>query len=325
MRQGIHFADIHAHERAHLRPLERRLEKHHVAFGEDAAVVVHASFRPPETGAWNVQVFHGLGDKGYTTNPIFLQRRRFPRVRTALNMVLRRLGLGAPFLRPPARPGRRSGRYEQVNAYGPRFADQLEDMLHDVDVTTFGHVALNEHAHIRPDPEGPLLWLPTWDNRRYLGGPNQSSLGPFAHEVALVNEHVPVRLKVHPLTISHGQDAEARAELARVGVDMVSSGADPYKLLDGVRGVLTDTSSIGFEAYCMGFPVAIAVPHGVRHTGLHAELAERATVLRSGKPDLLAWAEDPSNDHDRGWMEDLLSRPDRARNDAFARDLASRA
>ncbi len=290
-----------------------------------AEVVVAAAAGPPVKGAWNAQVFHGLGDKGYTLNPIFLQRGRFPRLRTAANMVLRTFRLPAPFLRPPAHPGRRPSRYEQVNAYGPRFRDALQTMLKDAEVTSFGHVALNELGPVRHDPEGPVLWLPTWDNRRYLGGAQQSSLVPFAHEVALTSRHVPIRVKYHPLTLVHGQAADARAELERQpGIEVVAPDKDPYSMLRGIRGVLTDTSSLGFEAYCLGLPVALARPSDYRYTGLHQELAVRVPVMSSGKPDLLAWAESPKEQVDQRWIDDLLFRPTSARNDDFAADLRQR-
>ncbi len=323
MRKGVHFSMRHPHERAHLAPLARRLKSIRAGSPEVADVVVHPDTRPPTKGAWNVQVFHGLGDKGYTGNPIFLQRGRFPRLRTAANRFLRTFHLPAPFLRPPTKPGRRAGRYEQVNAYGPRFRDRFEDMLRDVHVSTHGHVALNDRT-FRHDPDGPILWLPTWDNRKYLGGPDQSSLGPFAHEVALVSRHVPVRVKYHPLSVAYDQHAEQRAELAREpGVEVVATD-DPYDLLDGVAGVLTDTSSLGFEAYCMGIPVGLATPPKVRHHHLHAELAARCPVLHSGRPDLLAWAEGPEAGHDAKWVRDLLYKPEPRRNDAFAADLVAR-
>ncbi len=278
--------------------------------------------RPPQRGAWNIQVFHGLGDKGYTGNPLFLQRGRFPRVRTALNRISASLGLPAHWLAPPRRPGCKKSRYEQVNAYGPRLADHLESILRDAEISRFGHVALNERGPPRIDPEGPLLWMPTWDNHRYLGGANQSSLTGFAHEVALVSRHVPVRVKFHPHTLRHDQDRKARQELQKAdGVESVPPEADPYPLLDGIRGILTDTSSLGFEAYCLGIPVALAHPTGVQYRGLHAELAERVTVLSAGKPDLLAWAEAPDPTHDRAWARDLLFDPSRARNDAFAAQI----
>lgn len=322
MRHGVHFDLRHAHERGHLAPLRRRLPAQLAGKPEVASVEVMPDTRPPVRGAWNIQVFHGLGDKGYTGNPIFLQKGRWPRLRTAANMVARSLRLPGPFLRPPERPGRRPSVYEQVNAYGPRFKDRFEDMLDDVVISTFGHIALNEQARFRVDPDGPLLWMPTWDNRRYLGGPNQSSLGPFAHEVALASRHVPVRVKLHPLSLRHDQDVAARTELERAeGVDLVPADADPYGLLDGCRGLLTDSSSLGFEAYCMGVPVAIAIPNGVRPRGLHAELAERTHVLHSGKPDLLGWAEAPRYPGDKAWARDLLYAPSPSQNDAFAADV----
>lgn len=320
MQAGIHFVVGHAHEAAHVAPLRRRLAD----ATDGRRVVVWADARPPEPGAWNVQVFHGLGDKGYTINPLFLQRGRWPRLRTALNMALRTLRLPAPFLRPPARPGRRASRYEQVNAYGPRFRDRLDEMLRDAVVSQHGHVALNEIGSLRADPEGPILWLPTWDNRAYLGGPRQSSLAPFAHEVALVSRHVPVQIKYHPLTLAHRQDAQARAELEREEGVEVLDGEDPYPMLRGVRGVLTDTSSLGFEAYCLGLPVALARPTDFAYEGLHDELAQRVPVLSSGRPDLIRWAEAPPAEQDQAWVRDLLYEPKPQRNDDFARDLRGR-
>ena len=325
MRHGVHFDIRHPHERAHVRPLAQRLRHLRAGQPDVAEVVVSPDTRVPVRDAWNVQVFHGLGDKGYTFNPNFLQRGRFPRVRTALTMAARRLRLPFNFTRPPARPGRRPSRYQQVNAYGPRFHDLLSDMLRDVEVSDFGHVALNDRSGVRPDPDGPLLWMPTWDNRRFLGGPNQSSLGAFAREVALVSRHVPVLLKAHPLTLRFQQDTAALQHLAKEpGVTMVDAGTDPYTLLGGVRGLLTDTSSLGFEAYCMGLPVGVARPPRVQHRGLHAELAQRTHVLHSGRPDLLRWAEAPEAPSDARWMRDLLYAPSPGRNDAFAADLDAR-
>lgn len=316
----------HAHERAHLAPLERRLADIRAGDASVAQVVVSADARPPIKGAWDVQVFHGLGDKGYTLNPIFLQRGRFPRLRTAANMVLRAMHLPAPFLRPPAHPMRRRSRYDQVNAYGPRFRDALETMLSDAEVSSFGHVALNDIGSIKADPEGPVLWLPTWDNRRYLGGAQQSSLVPFAHEVALTSRHVPIRVKYHPLTLVHGQAQQARGELERQpGVEVLPADADPYAALRGIRGVVTDTSSLGFEAYCLGLPVALARPADYRYKGLHQELAVRVPVMSSGKPDMLAWAEAPAEKHDQSWIDDLLFRPGASRNNDFAAELRLRA
>ncbi|MCA1818951.1 MAG: hypothetical protein LC620_02680, partial [Halobacteriales archaeon] len=93
IRPGIAFPHRHPHEMAHLRPLISRLQDMLVAPPARAAVVVLAESRPPVRGAWNVQVFHGLGDKGYTLNPVFLQRGHFPRLRTALNLPLSMLRL----------------------------------------------------------------------------------------------------------------------------------------------------------------------------------------------------------------------------------------
>lgn len=321
----MHFAIRHPHERTHLAGLESRLLDLRAGSPSAARVAVHADTRAPLPGAWDVQVFHGLGDKGYTLNPLFLQRGRWPRARTAANRLLRALRLPAPFLRPPAHPGRRRGRYEQVNAYGPRFRDRLEEMLEDVEVSRYGHVALND-TKVRADPDGPLLWMPTWDNRKYLGGTLQSSLGPFAHEVALVSEHVPIRLKYHPLTLVHDQAAAGRGELERQpGIEVAPATDDPYELLDGVRGILTDTSSLGFEAYCLGIPVGLARPPGLRYEGMHAELAARVPVFSAGRPDLLAWAEAPDADQDTSWRDDLIYRPAPTRNDAFAQDLRAKA
>lgn len=322
VRHGIHFSIRHPHEAAHLAPLKERLLDVRAGSSDVAEVVLHAASDPPQKHAWNVQVFHGLGDKGYTLNPIFLQKGRHPKLRTALNVLLRSLGLPARFLQPPERPGRRQGRYEQCNAYGPRFRDRLEEMLKGTVVSTYGHPALNDLPKPRIDPEGPLLWLPTWDNRRYLGGQQQSSLAPFAHEVSLVSKHVPVRIKYHPLTLVYDQDRKARYELeSRAGIQIVREASDAYSLLDGIRGVITDTSSIGFEAYCLGIPVGLARPSGFQYHGLHAELAERTPTFSSGRPDLLQWAESPQATFDRAWAEDLLVPPSPERNDAFAAAL----
>ena len=291
-----------------------------------AGVVVLAESRAPIRGAWNVEIFHGLGDKGYTLNPIFLQRGRYPRLRTALNLPLSLLRLPAPFLRAPVKPGRRASRYQQLNAYGPRWADLFEDMVRGAVVSRHGHVALNETEGIARDPEGPLVWLPTWDNRRYLGGRNQSSLETFAADVQRVAARVPVLLKVHPLTERHGHAKALRRRLADTkGVTVAPAGTGAYQVLEGARGLLTDTSSLGFEAFCSGLPVAIARNPGVALHGLHAELAERASVFAPGDAAILDWAESPSPPADDAWARDLLSEPRRSRNDAFAAALREKA
>lgn len=301
-------------------PLRARLGDAPVA---DSEVVVHADTRPPVRGAWNVQVFHGLGDKGYTGNPLFLQRGRFPRARTALDMAARRLGRRTRLLEAPPNAYRRAGRYEQVNAYGPRFADHFEQLLADTVVSRHGHVALNERPPQR-GPAGPVLWLPTWDNSAFLGGPNQSGLGRFADAVAgAAQAGNPVRVKLHPHTVAYDQEAEARARLASAGVEVVPADADVYALLDGARAVLTDTSSLGFEAACAGLPVAVARPADVGLGGLHAELEQRVPVL--APDDVEAWMADPEPFTDTAWARDLLFAPRPERNDAFAAELAARA
>ncbi len=310
---------------AHIGPLMARVQDVLVPPPQRATVVVHADTRPPQRGAWNVQIFHGLGDKGYTTNPLFLQRRRLVRLRTAGNMALRLARLPAPLLRAPARPGKRRSRYEQVNAYGPRWADLFAGFLRDVEISRFGHVALNETAGLEADPDGPLVWLPTWDNRAYLGGANQSSLAPFAEEVMRVARTVPVLVKMHPLTISHGQSAAVRKRLATApGVTVAPADADPYALLQGARAVLTDTSSLGLEAFCAGLPVGLAVNPGLEMEGLNGELAERVPQHSLGRPTILAWAEAPPPPSDTAWASDLLFAPEPQRNDAFAAMLRSR-
>jgi hypothetical protein len=326
VRHGIAFPHRQEHEAAHLRPLMDRLHDVLASQPRRARVAVLAESRPPVRGAWNVQVFHGLGDKGYTCNPLFLQRRRFPRARTALNWPLAKLRLPAPFLRPPPRAGRRRSRYEQVNAYGPRWADLFDGMLKDVEVSRFGHAALNETGGLRTDPDGPLLWLPTWDNRAYLGGANQSSLETFAQQVLALAEEVPVLLKVHPLTARHNQAAAVRKRLAGArNVTVAPPAESPYRLLEGCRAVLTDTSSLGFEAYCSGLPVAIARNPGVAFHGIHAEMAERAPVFAPGERGLAEWALAPPPPADAAWARDLLYAPDPRRNDAFAARLRERA
>ncbi len=301
-----------------------RLQDVLVAPPEKASVVVQAASDPPVRGAWNVQVFHGLGDKGYTLNPLFLQRRRFPRVRTAFNMPLARLRLPAPFLRPPARPGRRRSRYDQLNAYGPRWVDLLEERVKDATISRHGHVALNEMGGLTTDPEGPVVWLPTWDNRAYLGGPEQSSLRTFADAVMDMARTVPVLVKLHPLTVRHDQQAAVRRRLAAApGITMAPADAAPYRLLEGARAVLTDTSSLGFEAYCSGLPVALARNPRVPLPGLHRELAERVPIFGVGE-SLRAWAEAPDPASDTAWAEDLLYPPVPGRNDAFAAELRGR-
>ncbi len=322
MRAGVAFPHRHPHERTHLAPLMERLADLLVTPPREAAVVVQADTRPPVRGAWNVQVFHGLGDKGYTGNPLFLQRGRLPRVRTVLNRPLAALHLPAPFLRPPRRPGRRRSRYQEVNAYGKRFEDHFRSILRGLEVGRFGHVALNELEGLRPDPHGPVVWLPTWDNRAFLGGAGQSSLPAFAAEVARAAHEVPFTVKYHPLTVAHHQAARARRLLASApGVDVVPADTDPYRLLRGARAVLTDSSSLGFEAYCLGFPVAVAKPPRVHLGGLHGELEERTVVLHAGRPGLSEWAHDPPPPSDTKWARDLLDPPARRRNDAFAAHL----
>jgi len=290
-----------------------------------ANVVVWADTRPPQRGAWNVQVFHGLGDKGYTTNPLFLQQRRFVRVRTAGNMAMRLFRLPAPFLSAPANPGKRRSRYQQINAYGPRWADLFAGVTRDADISRFGHVALNETAGLEGDPDGPVVWLPTWDNRRYLGGANQSSLEPFVDEVIAMARDVPVLVKLHPLTVAHNQAAAARRRLSQApGVTVAPADADPYTLLQGARAVLTDTSSLGLEAYCAGLPVALALGDDVRPTGLNAELAERVPRHSPATRTIRAWAETPTPPSDAAWSRDLLFEPNTRRNDAFAATLRAR-
>lgn len=296
-----------------------------------ARVVVAAASEPPVRGAWNVQVFHGLGDKGYTLNPLFLQRRRFPRVRTALNRPLSLLRLPAPFLRPPAQAGIRACRYQQLNAYGPRWLDLFAEIVRDVQVSRHGHVALNESNGLQQDSEGPIVWLPTWDNRAYLGGPNQSSLETFAPQVMQMARTVPVLVKLHPLTVRHGQAAAVRKKLARApGITLAPADASAYRILEGARAVLTDTSSLGFEAYCSGLPVALARNPGVHHRGIHAELAERVpsftpTEPTHGENGLVAWAHAPASASDTAWARDMLYEPSRRRNDLFAAELRERS
>ncbi|HUR62064.1 MAG TPA: hypothetical protein VM286_06840 [Candidatus Thermoplasmatota archaeon] len=326
MRSGIAFPHRHAHEAAHLRPLMDRLHDVMASRQGDARVVVLAESRAPVRGAWNVQVFHGLGDKGYTCNPLFLQRGRFPRLRTAVNLPLSRLRLPAPFLRPPRHAGRRRSRYQQVNAYGPRWADLFSDLLRDVEVSRFGHVALNDAGGLHADPDGPLVWLPTWDNRAYMGGADQSSLETFAQRVIAVAADTPVLVKLHPLTVRHGQAKAVRRRLAATpNVTMAPPEASAHRLLEGCRGVLTDTSSLGFEAYCSGLPVGIARNPGVHFEGLHAELAERTPVFAPGGEGLAEWARSPAPAADTAWARDLLYAPEPRRNDAFAAQLRERA
>ncbi len=256
---------------------------------------------------------------------MYLQRRRFPRVRTAANLLAGRLGLPARFLQPPARPGRRASRYQQVNAYGPRLADHLEGMLRGAEVSRFGHVALNELGRLEPNRDGPLLWLPTWDNSAFLGGVNQSGLDAFAE--TLVDSGVRLKVKLHPHTVAHDQSPEARRLLAATPhVEVVEAGANVYDLLAGARAVVTDTSSLGFEAYCAGLPVAIARPADAGLGGLHAELEQRVSVFTPANDrDLLAWLEAPERPSDQAWARELLFEPGPERNDAFASQLRGQA
>lgn len=315
---GVAFPVRHAHEHFHVAPLQRRLGD--VPGRGRPSVVVWPDTRPPVRGAWNVQVFHGLGDKAYTTNPLFLQRGRAPRVRTALNVLARTVRSRANFLRPPLASGRRRSRYEQVNAYGKRWEDLFSSFLVDVALTRFGHVALNERELRGPQPGGRLLWLPTWDNRKYLGGPNQSSLDSFAPAVARLARDHAVEVKYHPLTIDHDQGREARRLVERAGARIKAGGTDPYDMLSRARGVLTDSSSLGFEAFACGIPVAILRPPGVTSSGLHAELDARVDVF-APDDDLAGWAAQPPAPRDRAWREDILAPPMRKRNDEFAAQL----
>ncbi len=289
-----------------------RLRDVHAAPPRKPRVAVLAASDPPVAGAWNVQLFHGLGDKAYTLNPVFLQRGRFPRARTAMNIAAGMVGLPRRWLAPPAQVTPRRCRYQQLNAYGPRWVDLFAERVKDVDVTRFGHVALNELEGLRSDPDGPVLWLPTWDNRRTMGGPMQSSLDPMAADVmALARSGVPVLIKLHPLTVANGQAHRVRRELAATsGIDMVPADSSAYKVLEGCRGVLTDTSSMGFEAYAAGLPVAVVTNPGVRPTGLHEELAERAARVEPGDASLAAWAERPEPPADHAWASDLLFPPE---------------
>jgi hypothetical protein len=323
VRPGVAFPHQHPHEAAHLGPLMARLTDLLVVPPTEAAVIVQADTKPPVAGAWNVQLFHGLGDKGYTGNPLFLQKGRMPRFRTALNLPLAMLGLPAPFLRPPARPGKKRSRYQQVNAYGPRWADWFDETLSDVQITRFGHVALNDMEGLSSDPEGPVVWMPTWDNRRFLGGRNQSSLHAFAADVArIAHSGIPFIVKFHPLTVRRRQSPMVRRMLEQApNVTVAPADSGPYSLLQGCRGVLTDTSSIGFEAYAMGFPVAVLRPSGVRHKGLHKELADRVPVFDATRPGLEKWAESPEHPADARWARDLMDPPRRKSNDAFAAQL----
>lgn len=312
----------HPHEKVHLTPLRRRFR---LVDPEHAKVVVQADTRKPTRGAWNVQIFHGLGDKGYTGNPLFLQKGRMPRLRTAANVMCNAVGIDGPFLRAPANPGKRMGRYQQVNAYGPRLRDHLEDTL-DTYVSTYGHVVLNELPKPKVNPKGPVLWLPSWDNRKFLGKSHPSSLEPFHREVILAAREIPFQVRYHPNTVNHEQNAQARARLKSAsGVKVVSQRMDPYRLLDGVRAVFTDSSSLGFEAYCLGIPVGVAHAKGVATAGLHKELEERCPVLESGKPDLIEWARSPDRTSDQAWLRDLLFAPSIKVNDKFAQELQERA
>jgi hypothetical protein len=210
-----------------------------------------------------------------------------------------------------------------VNAYGPRWADLFEDMLHGAHITRFGHVALNEMEGLSSDPEGPVVWMPTWDNRTFLGGPNQSSLHAFAADVARI-AHTGVRfiVKCHPLTVRRRQSTLARRMLQEApNVTVAPADSEPYPLLQGARCVLTDTSSLGFEAYCMGLPVAVLRPPGVRHKSLHKEMAERVPVFDSTRPGLDKWCLDPEPPTDARWARDLMDAPRRKQNDAFAAQL----
>jgi hypothetical protein len=325
VRSGIAFPHRQPHEAAHLRPLMDRLHDVMAAQPRRARVAVLAHGRPPVRGAWNVQVFHGLADRG--CSPRFLQRGRAARLRSALNAPLARLRLPAPLLRSPARPGLRRSRYQQVNAYGPRWADLFEGMLRDAEVSRFGHAALNEAGLPHADPDGPLLWLPTWDARSRLGGANASSLEGFAERaLAIAASGVPVLLKLHPLTVRHRQAAAVRRRLAAArNVTVAPATEDPYKLLHGCRGVLADAGSLGLEAHCCGLPVALARNPGLRLEGLHAELAGRVPAFSPTDPGLAEWAHAPPPPTDAAWARDLLYAPDPRRNDAFAARLRERA
>lgn len=325
LRTGIAFPHRHPHEWNHVRPLAERLRHHMTPAGKSPRVAVLAASTHPVSGAWNVQVFHGLGDKAYTLNPRFLQRGHAVRLRTALNIAASSVGLRGRFLDPPRAVRPRRGRYDQYNAYGPRWVDLLALRVRDADVTRFGHVALNERDGLRGDLDGPIVWMPTWDNRHTMGGAGGSSLewmGPAVLEAARSGTRFLV--KFHPLTVSRNQSARLRRELAATpGIDVAPADANPYDLLEGARGLLTDTSSLGFEAYCCGVSVGLAVPDGVRLGGLHAELADRAH--RVDPESLRDWMDHPTPGADRAWSEDLLYPPSSSLNDAFAADLRRRA
>lgn len=301
MRSGIAFPHRQAHAAAHLRPLMDRLHDVLASQPGRARVVVQAESRPPVRGAWNVQVFHGLADAGRPSTQRALQGRRFLRAD-------------------------RHSRYQQVNAHGPRWADLLEGMPKDAEVSRFGHTALNETGGAHTDPDGPLLWLPTWDRRARSGGANPSSLGTFTDQVLAIAADVPVLLKVHPLTAKRGHAAKALRRLAGArNVTVAPATESPYRLLEGCRGVLADAGSLGLEAYCLGLPVALARNPGVEADAIHAELAERAPVFAPGERGLAEWALAPPPPAGTAWARDLLYAPDPRRNDAFAARLRERA
>jgi hypothetical protein len=160
-----------------------------------------------------------------------------------------------------------------------------------------------------------------------MGGPMQSSLESMAQDVLdLARRGVQVLVKFHPLTVAHGQAERVRRELAATpGIEVVPAETSVYRVLEGCRGVLTDTSSVGFESYAAGLPVALVTNPGVEHKGLHAELAGRAPAVRPGDGSLLHWAEAPEAPADTAWSQDLLYPPAAWRNDAFASDLRRRA
>ncbi|HEX2065754.1 MAG TPA: hypothetical protein VHI93_02980, partial [Candidatus Thermoplasmatota archaeon] len=223
----------------------------------------------------------------------------------------------------PGAASSRRGRYEQVNAYGPRWADLFEEALPGTEVSRFGHGPLNEAAGLRADREGPLVWLP---GRRGTGIAGPSDLEAFAGQVTSLAAEVPVLLKPHPLAARHGRSAAVLRRLAAArNVTVAPPAESPYRLLEGCRGVLAPAGSLALEASCAGLPVALARPAGTRLEGLQAELAARAPAFAPGDRGLAEWAQAPPPPTDTAWARDLLFAPDPRRNDAFAARLRERA
>lgn len=257
-----------------------------------------ASYRAPQRQAWNVQVFPGLSDPDARR----LQRRLVPG-----------LHRGSPASGQASVPQRRRSRWQQVNAYGPRANDRLEAMLRDVEISRHGHVALNDIAELRRDPDGPVVW--------HVESPAPAA---FLAEALRLVPGVPLLVHVGAGFGRRAQKALARTLSDTRGATLAPPASDPYQLLEGACALLAPPGPLALEAYCMGMPVALTTAAGARLEGLDAELAERVPRFAPGD-GLRAWAESPPADTDTKWVDDLLYAPRPSRNDAFAAALREKA